>query len=66
MIQRIPDAAKLSKWPEDRPFEFIEIVVEEIAALDEVRCFGLYGKLDFACYFIVKPNVHQDIVSATP
>jgi hypothetical protein len=35
-IERIPNTAQLSKGSEHGPLEFIEVMMEEVAAFDEV------------------------------
>ncbi len=61
-VEGHPHAAELYKWAEGRTFEFVEVVVEVVAALVEVVDFGVNGKLDFAGEAVVELHVYQYVI----
>ena len=64
VVQRHPDAAEFSHRPELRPLQLIDVVVERIALLYEVRGMRLYRQLYLAEDAPVEPRVYQNIVGA--
>ena len=63
-VKRVPDTAELSQWPKDWSFQLIKIVMEEVAAFDEVGGFWFDSELNFARDSIVEADVHQNVVGA--
>lgn len=66
-VEVVPDVAEFWDGSEDGPLEFVDEVAEGVGALDELG-FGLvdHFQLDLANYFVVEPDVQQDVVCALP
>jgi hypothetical protein len=65
LVQRVPDTSQLSKWTKERPLQLIEVVVEHVAAFDELRSCCLYCQLYFAKNRFIEADIHQNVVGST-
>lgn len=63
-VKRIPDAAKLGQRTKVGSLQLVEIVMEQVAALDKVRGLRFDCKLDLAEDFIVELYVDEDVIGA--
>jgi hypothetical protein len=64
VIEGDSDAAELSKWTKLRPLQFIDEMLEGVAAFVEIGCLGVNGKLNLTHDSLMKANIDQDVICA--